>query len=249
MGAGLKIKERVRLAISETKKRWAEWATLFFFVSLVVVAVAVPLRFEFLASPSFSTAFNVALSIGTSGIVAFIFYYVVTEGFERKKREVVRSASLRSYRDAKHNIALSIIHASQKGGRKDLSADFETIDKVLTIEGFRELFDEGVEADEGFYAFQNQMHERTPEFDQIIFNLANMGKIFDRLNGTINFNDAKTYSFFVRLDSLVRRIERNGPGYDESKLLSLFIYEIFGGWSNITGNLGYDPIEKAIKNL
>jgi hypothetical protein len=200
-----------------------------------------------LSDAQYAPAFNAALSIGTSGIVAFTFYYVVDERLERRRLLLVRQGALRAYRDAKHNIAIAIIHASNKGGRHDLAADLDTIDKVLTTAGFKELFENGREADEGFYAFQNQMSDRTPEFDEILFNLKSMARAFERLVDAGGFDDDKSYDLFVRLDSVIRRIEHNGAGYDESKLLCRFIWEVFAGWHLIDGYLGYDRIEQALE--
>jgi hypothetical protein len=229
------------------KRRWPEWTVLFLFIVLTLGAIIIPLASSIFAEPKYGSAFNAALSIGTSGIVAFIFYYVVNERLERKKRDKVRKGALQTYRDAKRNIALAIIHASQKGGRADLSADYDTIDKALSIVGFNKLFEGGQQADEGFYAFENQMSNHTPEYDEIIFNLKIIGRAFDRLVDNTHLNDSKSYNYFARLDALMRRIERNGPGYDESKLLCRFIWEIFAGWNVVQGPIGYDPIERAIE--
>lgn len=229
------------------KRGWVEGIIFLLFAVLAVGAVLAPLLSPPLAVSKYAPAFGAALSIGTSGIVAFIFYYVVNARLERRKRELVRKGALQTYRDAKHNIAIAIIHASEKGGREDLSANSETIDQVLTISGFKKLFEGGKEAHEGFYAFQNQMSENTPEYDEIIFNLKIIGRAFDRLIDHNNLNTAQSYDFFVRLDALIRRIARNGTGYDESKLLCNFIWEVFSGWSGIHGALGHDPIERGIE--
>lgn len=227
--------------------RWPEFLVLGLFIFLAAFASLGPLLCSALAASEYVPAFNVALSIGTSGIVAFVFFYVVNERLDRRRRELVRQGALRAYRDAKHNIVVAIIHASQKGGRKDLHADTDTIPLALTPAGFRALIGNGRNADEGFYAFENQMSERTPEFDEIIFNLRSMGRAFDRLVDAGVINDEDTYNRFVRLNGLVRRIEHTGPGYDESKGMCQFIWQIFAGWSPIDGYLPYDPIERVIE--
>ena len=93
------------------------------------------------------------------------------------------------------------------------------------------------------------MDSQTPEFDEIVFNLRTIARAAERLidNGAVD--DPSTYQFFVRLSVLVERIERNGPGYDESKLLCSFIWDVFAGWNFVSGDLGYDPIERAIEKL
>lgn len=230
------------------RDKWLEWVVLAFFAILAAAAIATPMICPILADSKYNPAFNAALSIGTSGVVAFVFYYAVNERLEKRKRKLVREATLRAYQDAKHNIARAIIFSSRKGGRHDLVANTETIEKILTVTGFKELFAQGSESDEGFYAFENQMSDHTSEYDEIVFNLKIMGRAFNRLIDTNHFEDRNSYDFFVRLDALVSRIERNGPGYEESKPLCKLIWEIFAGWNLIKGNIGYDPIERAIKD-
>lgn len=45
------------------------------------------------------------------------------------------------------------------------------------------------------------------------------------------------------------RFEKMGTGYDEEKVLSRFIWEIFAGWSYVEGDRGYDIIEKMIEEI
>lgn len=236
-------------AVAKTlKRRWPEWTALFCFALLTGGSVAALSVFPNDQVSRYAPALNVALAIGTSGVVAFIFYYVVSERIEVRRRDLVKQGALRSYRNAKRDIALAVIQASWKGGRTDLIADQTTIERALTVDGFKALFDWGREADEGFYAFQNQMSDPTPEYDEIVLNLQIIGRAVDRLIDANLLDNPEAYNSLVRLDAMLRRIERNGAGYDESKLLCSFIWQIFTGWNFIDGNLGYDPIERAIRN-
>lgn len=244
--------DRVRNALDVgakvAKRRWLEWLVLLCFVLLTGGSLVALSLLPSEEVGRYAASLNVALAIGTSGVVAFIFYYVVSERIEARRRDLVKQVSLRSYRNAKRDIALAVIQASRKGGRNDLVADSQTIERALTTEGFKELFDGGCEADEGFYAFQNQMSDPTPEYDEIVLNLQIIGRAVDRLVDANLVEDPTSYNFLVRLDAMLKRIERNGAGYDESKLLCSFIWQIFAGWNFIDGHLGYDPIERAIRN-
>lgn len=231
------------------KRRGLEWAALLIFGLLTLGSLFALSSLPSEEAARYSPALNVALAIGTSGVVAFTFYYVVSDRLEARRRDLVRQGSLRSYRNAKRDIALAVIQASRKGGRNDLVSDRETIERVLTMKGFKELFDGGCEAHEGFYAFQNQMSDPTPEYDEIVLNLQIIGRAVDRLIDANLLGDPESYNFLVRLDAMLRRIERNGAGYDESKLLCSFIWQIFAGWNFIEGDLGYDPIERAIQKV
>ena len=108
-------------------RRWIEWGLLLLFSALAAGAVVGPLVYAPLAAQYYVPALSAALSIGTSGIAAFIFYYVVSERLENRRHNLVRQGALRTYKPAKQNIAMAIIHACEKGGRTDLTANCETV--------------------------------------------------------------------------------------------------------------------------
>lgn len=218
------------------------WFSLFVFMAVGATAGLFWLPSDYSRS---IPALNALLSIGTSGVVAFLFYYVVSVRLERRRSRVIREGNLSAYRVAKHNIAVAVLAASQRGGRDDLSVDTDTIDQCLTVSGFRQLFEGGREATEGFYAFQNQMHEQTYEFSEILLNLKVIESAAERLVLSGMILDEKVYKRLVSLSHIIRRIESNGPGYDESKRLSQFIWEMFAGWNWVDGQLDHDPIEHA----
>src|SRR5690606_5868389 len=126
-----------------------------------------------------------------------------------------------------------------KGGRSDLQTDQDTITTLMTTNGFREAFEGGREADEGFYAFENQMSHDTPEFRQIILNLEMLAKQIEFVLHNYTMDDHKLFDFFKRLDLMLLSLRRSSPGYDESKPLCGFVYEIFSGWNMIEGYRGY----------
>lgn len=221
------------------------WFGFFLFLSIFAIAGLILAPAEDLRADPF---LNALLSIGTGGVVSFVFYFVVSNRTERRRRRVVREGNLSAYRVAKHNIAVAILSASQQGGRKDIDVDTDTVDKCLTISGFRALFEGGREADEGFYAFQNEMHNETPEFAEIVLNLRIIETAAERLVLSGVVPDEDVYKRLVSLSHVIRRIESNGAGYDESKRLCQFIWEMFGGWNWRDGQLDRDPIEEAFAN-
>ncbi|MDQ2860585.1 MAG: hypothetical protein M3T55_07655 [Pseudomonadota bacterium] len=180
------------------------------FVGLFTASLTLPFAILSLGAAKYAATFNAALSIGTGGIVSFLFYYLVNGRLERKRRNLLRGSVQGIYREAKYNIVLAVINASQKGGRMDLSADLTTIEQALTTQGFKSLFEGGHEGDEGYYAFQNEMSSRTPEYDEVVFNLKVIARAAERLIDQSAVEDRCTYDFFVRLSALVERIERNG---------------------------------------
>jgi hypothetical protein len=115
--------------------------------------------------------FAVGTNLLAGGLVSFLFYFLVVHLPEKRKKAVIKTNLLRMYRNIKEDILWAVVHASIKGGRGDLEPDYKTIEKLMSPEGFKDTFKDGREADEGFYAFENQMSDDTPEFRQIVMNL------------------------------------------------------------------------------
>lgn len=168
---------------------------------------------------------------------------------ERRKRNIIKTNLKSVYEDIKRDILYQIIFASQKGGRHDISQDTETVDKLMTAEGFKATFEAGSEGDEGFYAFQNQMSDDVPEFREIVLNLQILSNQIDYVLHNYTIQDQNLFDFFKRLQIFLMRIRVREPGYDESKPLCSFIWEIYAGWDNISGYRSYDIIEKMIEDI
>ncbi len=190
-----------------------------------------------------------ATSMLAGGLVSFFFYWLVVYVPERRKRHIIKNNLSKMYHTIKEDILYEIVFASQKSGRKDLQADQYTIRKLLTVDGFKAAFSSGREADEGFYAFQNQMDNNTPEFREIVLNLELFSKQIEFVLHNYTIDDQHLFDFFKRLEMLLLRLRHSSPGYDESKPLCRFIYEIFSGWNSIEGYLGYDVIDKMILDI
>ena len=231
------------------RTRWPEFVAVAVLTAAFAISISLPLMLPELGTAKYAAAFNAVLSIATGGLVSFSFYYIVNERQERHRRHLTRASLEKTYVEAKRHIAYAIVYASRRGGRSDLVPSSDTVDTVLTVSGSKRLFDGGREADEGFYSFQNEMSYPNPEFDEIIFNLKTVSRASERLIDINAVYEEKLYDFFVRLSSLIERIERNGTGYDESKLLCGFILEMFRGWNSVVGDVGHDPIMRAIKSV
>lgn len=194
-------------------------------------------------------AFAVSSNLLAGGIVSFLFYYLVVHYPDQRKKKVIKNNLSRMYRNIKHDILWQIIFASVKGGRHDLSTDLDTVDRLMKPNEFKVAFEGGREADEGFYAFENQMSHDTPEFREIVLNLQMLSKQIEFVLHNYNIEDQALFDFFKRLELLLLKLQRSEPGYDESKGLCRFIWEIYAGWDFIEGNRGYDIIERMIAEI
>ena len=183
-------------------------------------------------------------------IVSCIFYFLVVFIPERRKRNIIRSNSVKHYERIKRDILSEIISASSNGGMKDLHNDDPTIQKLLTIDGFRDVFLNGCEnADEGYYAFLNYISEDVPEFREIVLNLQILKDQIEFILQNYPIADQEVFDFFKGLESYLTRFETTGRNDEDQKVLSRLILVIFTGYSIVAPNRDYDIIEKMIKDI
>lgn len=143
----------------------------------------------------------------------------------------------------------AVVSASIQGGRDDLTEDTDFVKTLMSPDIFRANFEHGGEANEGFYPFENQMGQRTPEFEEIILNFELLEREISFILGNYKFDDEELFNLLKRIGSLMLRLKYSQPGYDESKRLCSIIWEIYAGWDAIIGYRAYDIIEKAISDI
>ena len=186
----------------------------------------------------------------TGGLVSFFFYFLVVLVPERRKRKAIKNDFRKFYGALKEDIAVQIIFASQRGGRKGLHVDGHTEKRLLTVDGFRKVFDGGREADEGFYAFSNGLDEGGGEFQEIVWLLKMLAKEIDYVLHNYTIADVTTRKYFKRLEvRLLGFGELKVDDYDDKKVLCRFIRDIFAGFTHATGARGYDKVKKMIEKL
>lgn len=231
-------------------KRMLSSVALWFTLNVILFAGLLAFHFSSLAKPSWWVdGFAVAVNFVAGGIVSFFFYWLVVYVPEQRKRRVIKDSLTRMYRNIKEDILYQVVFASIKGGRHDLEPNTDTIDRLMTPSGFKQAFDDGREADEGFYAFANQMSDDTPEYRQIILNLEMLAKQIEFVLHNYTMDDERLFGFFKRLELMLLSLRRSPPGYDESKPLCRFVNEIYSGWNFVEGDRGYDIIEKMIADI
>lgn len=193
--------------------------------------------------------FGLTTNLLAGGLVSFLFYYLVVHYPEQRKKHIIKTNLSRMYRNIKSDILWQVVFASIKGRRHDLSTDLQSVERLMDAKEFKACFKDGREGDEGFYAFQNQMSDDTPEFRAIVLSLQMLSKQIEFVLHNYDIADQRAFDFFKRLELMLLRLQYSEPGYDDSKALCGFIWEIYAGWDWIHGDRGYDIIEKMIADI
>jgi hypothetical protein len=222
------------------------------FVVNVVALIALVVAHFALGLPSIKwwpDVFAIATNLLAGGLVSFLFYYLVVYLPEARKKSIIKANLQKMYKNIKMDILWAIVQASIKGGRHDLTSSFEFVESLVSPAAFKKAFEGGREGNEGFYAFANQMSDETPEFRQIVHGLTMLSKQIEFALHNYSVEDQEDFDFFKRLELLLTSLQANGSGYDESKPLCQFIWEVYAGWNWIEGDIGHDPIQKMISSL
>lgn len=217
--------------------------------ALLIVLLVFQVGFPEPSKESQRELLSFAVNFLAGGVISFLFYFLVVYLPENRRRKIVKQNLRSSYRRIKKDILWQVVFASIAGGRRDLETTAESVDDLMQVKAFKEKFQHGREADEGFYAFENQMMERTYEFRQIIVGLTILAKQIDFVLHNYAIDNQDVFDFLRRLESFLVTLQHLEPGYDESEKLTGFIWEIFTGFNVIDGDRGYDFVEKLIDDM
>lgn len=225
--------------------------TFLFIINIILLLALSFLQFSgyMVRFPWWEDAYAIASNILISCFVSFVFFFLLVYVPESRRRKMLRQNALSVYRSVKRDILRNVLAASIKGGRKDLSSSEDVLDKLMHPHEFRERFEKGSLGDEGFYAFANQMSDETYEFIEIVNQLKVLSHHLNFLMHNFPFRDERLFGYVTRLEQLLLRIQTSGAGYDESKPLCRYIYQVYAGWDWVSGYTGYDPVEKSLRDL
>lgn len=235
---------------SKQKRLW-ESVTTWFVTNLVAFGVLLTVHFasNVTAMRWWADIFGLTSNLLAGGLVSFLFYFLVVHLPEARRKTIIKNNLQKVYYSIKKDILWEVVQASIKGGRKDLTLDFDAIEKLMIPDNFEAAFKDGREADEGFYAFQNQMSDDTLEFRQILLFFEMLSRQIEFVLHNYDIEDQNAFDFFKRLELMLLQLRATGPGYDESKPLCRFIWEVYAGWNWIDGHRGYDIIQKMIDDI
>ncbi len=230
---------------------------VWFWFSIIIVGYVfiISVEYKWFESPfRDQSSWDVFYAIVPQFLVGFIvscfFYFLVVFVPERRKRNIIKTNLIGQYQRIKRGILSEVISASRNGGISDLQNDEPTIQKLLTIDGFKDVFLNNYEnANEGYYAFLNYIDDDCPELDEIFLNMQILNRHIIFVLQNFSISDQSVFDFFKGLESYLRRFETTGRTGEDRKVLSRFILEIFAGYSFVNPNRDYDIIEKMIKDI
>ena len=220
-----------------------------FIVNVVFCAFLIALRLS--PPPGFQRMsddfFNILFSFASGGLISFLFYFLVVFIPERRRSRMLKDNIISLYRGVRRDIVTSVVLASIKGGREDLNGQWDDITRLTDVKEFKASFSDGREADEGFYAFENQMMEKTFEFERIIQDIKLLASQLAFFLNNYPVRDGELFALLKRFEVRLLSLFDSKAGYDESEPLTGFIYQWLAGWDPISGYRDRDIFSEALE--
>jgi hypothetical protein len=215
--------------------------------SLVIVSLLFTLIFTYIVSIFEETTFEsefikFILAIFISILAAFIFYIFQVYLPEQKRNKIIKNNLNKRYLQFKQD-SISIFLSVLKE-----SASIECIEKLCDVANFREFFKK---TEEDHRTKWDKVLDEMDEYElkQLLIEFEILhDEIFYVLN-TVKIDDEEVYSFYKRLKEGVYRLRYINLEFEGVDVLFDFFWEIFAGWSFVTGYRNDDIIEFMIKKI
>jgi hypothetical protein len=147
------------------------------------------------------------------------------------------------------DIIRKVLWYSIKGGRTDIDATEELVEKLLDPKEFRELFKDGKKGNEGFYAFRNHISSNPHDFKSLILEFKYIAKQVDYLLHNYSISNQTAFDFLKTLELILLEFDSLEGKYEEEKSFSGFIWHLLSGRREMAVYGENDAIENIIKEI
>lgn len=209
-------------------------------IPIVRASVCASLRCPSLA---YSHAWEkIAYDLGVASVGSLIFYFLVVRLPENAKRRRIRNSFALHYRQFKEDsIATMLIVV-------DGSYNYGFHQELVDQKKFREYFKQNDESgNERWYAFYNNMTEFY--LKELLTHLEVLRAEILFTMAAVDIDDKEVLEFMKRFSASIVRYRDTTLEYESMKSFGNFMWEIFAGFSMVTGYMKRDFFEDMIKAI
>jgi hypothetical protein len=200
---------------------------------------------EYAACPKFAHSHGwekVAYDLGIGSVVSLFFYILIVRIPEHQRRRRLKRSFLKHYEMFKKDciaVMLGVANGSYKWGEQDALADQRR---------FYEYFKEPVgDGQDRWDRFMNRLDERSVEElvksvkifrDEILFMLNN-----------VDIENEEAFEFLKRMSMIIVERRAEKMDYDGRDRFCRFLWEVFSGWSFVSGLRETDIVKDMVKAM
>ena len=180
--------------------------------------------------------------LAAGALVSLLFYVLVVRVPDKQKRKRLKKSLARHYRNFREDcIGLMLAVA-------DDTYDSGLPQKLLEQEEFKNYFNQKVTPDQDR---SNRFENKLDEYH--LKELIKKAEIFrDEIAFVLNNVDIPSeapFEFLKRLSAMIYSVQDTTLGYDETKPFARFLWEVFAGFSWVTGYRERDIIPEMIEAI
>jgi hypothetical protein len=185
-----------------------------------------------------SILFNLSLGYLSS----FIFWLLVVQYPETKRRKLLRDNLARQYQDFKQSVVRILLWCSIGAHSSELSKD------LCDHEKFKQFFNANEK--QHWYAALNGLEDQKHHLKDLLFEMELLATEVTYVLNNVPLQDEQVHRSLKLLNEQVHRL-RNSSVYsaDPVKYVGNFLWGILARWSFIEGQRNDDFIEELIKKL
>lgn len=177
--------------------------------------------------------------IALATIAAYIFYIFQIFIPEKKRRKIVKENFKLNYTLFKRDcisIFLSILYPSYES---DLP------EQLSSSQEFKKYFKENFARDQNrWHVVLNGLNENS--IKKLLVQFEILSKEVDFFINNIGLIDEEVFAFLKRLKIAIYSLKKTSGDYDEIRMLSSFLWELFAGWSFVSGYRKNDIFEEML---
>jgi hypothetical protein len=182
--------------------------------------------------------YKIFYDLGVGALISLLFYWLVVRLPDYQRRRRLKNGLARQYHVFRADcigIMLSVADGTYLYGKQEA---------LIEPEAFRKYFNEDVGQDQDRWdAFFNKLDEYN------VRNLRTKMEIFrDQISFVLNNTDIPKDEL-QRLSTVIYSMKDVTASYNDKEVLTRFLWELFAGWSYITGARKDDIVKKMIKAI
>ncbi len=185
---------------------------------------------------------KVLYDLGVGSFLSVVFYGLVVRLPEHRKRERIKRDFAKRYRFFKEDCIAEMLLVA------DGSFEYGCHETLIDQAKFREYFQESISpSQDRFHAFLNNLQAENLEV--LLTQLEILRDEISYVLASTDIGDDSSFDFFKRLSSIIALRRKTTRGYDDTKSFGKFLWEMFAGFSPVSGYRDSDMIEQMIESI
>jgi len=185
--------------------------------------------------------YNLINNILVGLVISYVIFVLVGYLPERKKIDLIKGNLTKQYIEFKKSIITIFLSAV------NVQHDDALIKNLCKMENFRSYFKEN--ENKNWYSVLNTISGNAEKIKEIVIELAIFRSELLFVLNNVSIDNDEIFSFLKRLSAVIYRLENCNIEYEDFKSLMGFFWDLFSGWSFVSGYRDDDLIQGIIDKI